>query len=170
MCMCVCRVSTCARRASACVQSERVCLPLDFALVLTLPLSLILTLTRVLILTLTRVLIVTNGVRSLGLRLFAADLRSGVGRCEGRALRCAGQRAAQLAIFATLQRRRTAAALLLITSLALESARGVGSRGQLEQIGGLARVAGTALHASGECLVRWAFHLCNKQQKVSQAA
>ena len=63
---------------------------------------------------------------------------------------CAGQIAAQLSIFATLQRRLTAAALLLITGLALESARGVGSRGQLERIGGLARVAGTALHASGE--------------------
>ena len=75
----------------------------------------------------------------------------------------AGPRAAQLAIFATLQRPLTAAALLLITSLTLQSARGVCSRGQLERIGGLARVAGTALHASGECLVRRALHLCNKQ-------
>ena len=75
----------------------------------------------------------------------------------------AGQRAAQLAIFVTLQRRLTAAALLLITSLTLQSARGVGSRGQLERIGGLARVAGTALHASGECLVRRALHLCNRR-------
>ena len=82
---------------------------------------------------------------------------------------CAGQLAAQLAIFATLQRRRTAATLLLIPSLALETARGVGSRGQLERRGGLARVAGTALHASGECLVRWAFHLCNNPRS-SQAA
>ena len=84
-------------------------------------------------------------------------------------LTCAGQRAAQLAIFATPQRRRTAAALLLITILALETARGVGSRGQLERSGGLARVAGTALHASGECRVRRAFHLCKKQHN-SQAA
>ena len=68
-----------------------------------------------------------------------------------------------------MQRRRTAATLLLITSLALETARGVGSRGQLERIGGLARVAGTALHASGERLVRRALHLCNKQYS-SQAA
>ena len=82
---------------------------------------------------------------------------------------CAGQRAAQLAIFATLQRRHTAATLLFITSLALETARGVGSRGQLERSGGLARVAGTALHASGESVVRRALHLCNKQHS-SQAA
>ena len=73
---------------------------------------------------------------------------------------CAGQRAAQPSIFGTLQRGRTPASLLLIASLALETARGVGSRGQLERSGGLARVAGTALHASGECLVRWALHLC----------
>ena len=44
---------------------------------------------------------------------------------------CAGQRAAQLPFFATLQRRRTIPPFLLITSLALETARGVGSRGQL---------------------------------------
>ena len=131
-------------------------LPLAFALDLTPILSLIPTLTPV--------LIVTNSIRSLGLRLFKVDLRLGVGRCEGRTLGCAGQRAAQLSIFATLQRRRTAAALLLITSLALETARGVGSRGQLKRSGGLARVAGTALHASGECLVRRAFHLCKKQR------
>ena len=59
-----------------------------------------------------------------------------------------------------MQRRRTIPSLLLITSLALETARGVGSRGQLERSGGLARVAGTALHTSGECLVRGALNLC----------
>ena len=79
---------------------------------------------------------------------------------------CACQKATQLSIFATLQRRRTATSLLLITSLALETARGVGSRGQLERSGGLARVAGTALHASGECLVRRTFNLCNKRHTV----
>ena len=88
---------------------------------------------------------------------------------ETPSLTCALQLAAQRSTFATLQRRRTAAALLLITSLALESARRVGSRGQLERSGGLARVAGTALHASGECLVCRAFHLCNKQHSSQTA-
>ena len=73
---------------------------------------------------------------------------------------CAGQRATQPSIFTTLQRRRTLPSLLLITSLALETARGVGSRGQLKIRAGLARVAGTALHTSGECLVRRALNLC----------
>ena len=73
---------------------------------------------------------------------------------------CAGQKAAQLSIFGTLQRRRTPTSLLLITSLALETARRVGSRGQLKRRGGLTRVAGTALHASGELSIRWALDLC----------
>ena len=73
---------------------------------------------------------------------------------------CAGQSAAQLSIFGTLQRRRTLPSLLLITSLALETARGIGSRGQLEIRSGLARVAGTALHASGELNIRGALDLC----------
>ena len=84
-------------------------------------------------------------------------------------LTCAGQRAAQLAIFATPQRRHTAAALVLITSLALETARGVGRRGQLERISWRARVGGTALHTSGKCRVRRAFHLCRKQHSSQRA-
>ena len=87
----------------------------------------------------------------------------------GSSLTCARQLAAQFPIFATLQRRRAVPSLLLITSLALETARGVGSRGQLERSGGLARVAGTALHASGECLVRRTFNLCNKQHSAQTA-
>ena len=73
---------------------------------------------------------------------------------------CAGQRATQLSIFATLQRRRTLPSLVFITSLALEAARGNGSRGQLKTRGGLARVAGTALHAIGELSKHWALDLC----------
>merc|ERR1719506_1883591 len=104
--------------------------------------------------------------RSGGLARVAGTALHASGECLVRRAfdLCAGQRAAQLSIFATLQRRRTAAALLLITSLALESARGFGSRGQLERKVGLARVAGTALHASGECLVRRAFDLCAGQR------
>ena len=82
-------------------------------------------------------------------------------------LTCAGQCAAQAPIVATLQRRCIVDALMLITSLALEAARGVRNRGQLERIGGLARVAVTALNASGEYLVRRAFDLCKLQQKFT---
>ena len=76
---------------------------------------------------------------------------------------CAGQSAAQLSVFAALQRRRAPPSLLLVASLALETARGIGSRGQLETGSGFTRVAGTALHASRECLVRGALNLCKSR-------
>ena len=77
-----------------------------------------------------------------------------------RSFTCACQRAGQFPVFATLQRRRTLPALLLEASFALETARRIGSRGQLKTRSGFARVAGTTLHASGKLSVCWALDLC----------
>ena len=73
---------------------------------------------------------------------------------------CAAQLAAQLPIFAALQRRHVVAILLLIAKPALQAARRVGSRRQLEIRRRLARVTGPALHTSGELSVGWTLDLC----------
>ena len=68
--------------------------------------------------------------------------------------------AAQIPIFATLQHRHARAILLLIAKPALEAARRVGSRRQLEIRRRLARVTGPALHTSGELGVGRTLDLC----------